>query len=471
MMENRTCPNLLLTKRAGIIGRSGIAEHAFPLPCSLVSLCQAEILSFLETNNYNSRIVKDLCKYVPEELLEPIFEKLIDTKKINDIVLMIYLSPSRHKLLINKVTNIRNSIFKLIGYNCPNLTDLNLSDCFQISNSVIRTILIGCPLLQSITLDRCQRITDSAFDITSTPFVTFHGILSLKMISLQGNPQITGEIIIILKKNCRQLQYLNLSQCKHIKNNELINLFHLTDLKSLNLSFIDNVDDETFYSLSQTTLSSNDSSSSLTSALKNDLTLPVVSLRSASSSSLFSLSSLALQSLNLCKCSITDEAIKHFATLSNLLELRLTWCTGITDKGVILLTKYCESLQILDLTSCTITDLVFPFLGRLCRKSLKELDLSWCMEVSNKGLRYLLPSYVTDYEDEETENCVMEEVYGTLSSHLEKLTLVWCSQINDESIEILANLPSLRFLALNGCTDVSSDAVDVFRQTGVEVVL
>lgn len=89
---------------------------------------------------------------------------------------------------------------------------LDLSNCFQVGNSVVRAILQGCPVLENIRLDRCHRVTDSAFDFSESPFEFLRGCLSLEAISLQGCPQITGEIITTLNKNCRRLNYLNLSQ-------------------------------------------------------------------------------------------------------------------------------------------------------------------------------------------------------------------------------------------------------------------
>lgn len=442
---------------------------------TLVSLCQQEILNLLERNAYNSRMVKDLCKYIPEELLEPIFEKLIESKKINDIVLMIYLSPNRYKLMINNVHTIRNSIFKLIGFNCPNLLSLDLSDCIQISNSVIRTILTGCPQLECFKLDRCQRITDAAFDLSSTPFQSFVSCLSLRCISLQGCPQITGEVVSIFNKNYRSLIYLNVSQCKHMRSNEMMNVFNHRQLLILNLSFIDVVTDETFSLLPiMTTPPSNEKTANHRS------TSPLIQKLSAARSTSTSASSpfnsqdntvSPLQVLNLCKCRITDNAIAHFVSFQQLKEVRLPWCTNITDHGMMMLVEYCDQIQILDVTSCSITDVGVRYIGKLAKKQLRELDLSWCMEVTNHGLRYLLPAYGD--EEDDVDDCYYAVGNGSdemITSHLEKLSLIWCSQVNNESLEILSNLPALKFLALSGCYDVTSEAVNVLRESGIDIL-
>lgn len=80
------------------------------------------------------------------------------------------------------------------------------------SNSVVRAVLQGCPLLQDLCLDQCHRITHAAFDLNQSPFQCLVGCLSMESLSLQGCPQITGDIIGTLNKNCRQLNSLNISQ-------------------------------------------------------------------------------------------------------------------------------------------------------------------------------------------------------------------------------------------------------------------
>jgi F-box/leucine-rich repeat protein 2/20 len=443
---------------------------------TLAKLCQQRLITQLEENCFNSKMVKDFCKYIPEELLEPIIEKLIENKKINDMILMIYLSPNRSRLPMNNLINIRNSIFKLIGYNCPHLKYLDLSDCIQISNSVIRVVLTGCPALETIKLDRCHRITDAAFDFSSIPFTSFVSCFSLECISLQECPQITGEVVYTLNKNCRALVYLSLSQCKHMKSNDLQYLFQHQHLKILNLSFIDSVTDETFRLLPKAVSTIVSSSSS-----------PSLSSRPIPPPATPSIQPSPLQILNLCKCSISDKAMESFVSFSQLIELRLSWCTNITDQGIQFLVSYCSQLQYLDLTSCSITNKALAYLGKLCQKHLKELDLSWCMEINNDGLRYLLPMYSNKNEHEEqpemseegnnraryTPHCKYDssDDCDLFPTYLERLHLVWCSQINNESLEILSNIPSLKYLAINGCNEVTAEAGEVLKRTGVEIIV
>eukprot|EP01036_Dinobryon_divergens_P028249 gene28249-37165_t len=234
----------------------------FTVP-TLTELCQATIIKMLEdisiaattsasststsiataakSSSMRNRLIHDLCKYLPDNLLEPIVTVLLSMLEhglITDVVLLSFLVPDRRVLKLNQAVKIRKSIFKQIGMNCPNLARLDLSNCWQVSNSVIRSILQGCPVLEDIVLNNCYKVTDAAFDFSESPFQALVGCLSLEAISLQGCPQITGEIITTLNKNCKRLKYLNLSQCKNVKSPEIQTIFSHNQLQCLNLAFI-----------------------------------------------------------------------------------------------------------------------------------------------------------------------------------------------------------------------------------------
>jgi hypothetical protein len=180
-----------------------------------LSLCQIADLIMAEGNV--QKAIKEFCRVVPSHLLVPMFDILQEKGiVINDVTLLLSLVPNRTKLVLPASLHIRNSTLKQIGTNCPNLRYLDLSDCVQVSNPVVRIVLQGCPELADLKLDRCHRVTDTAFDMTESPFEALVGCLSLKSISLQGCPQITGEVVTTLNKLCGRLKYLNLSQVSSI---------------------------------------------------------------------------------------------------------------------------------------------------------------------------------------------------------------------------------------------------------------
>jgi hypothetical protein len=317
---------------------------------TLVSICHDKIIKILEQTKFYGKHVNDLCKYVPTHLLEPIFTILIEKGIITDTSLLAYLIPNRTTLKLHKLKHIRNSIFKQIGFNCPYLLLLDLSDCLQVSNSVIRIILQNCHILSELYLNRCHRITDQAFDFLESPFYHLLGCLSLELISLQGCPQITGDIIKTLNKYCRKLKYLNLSQCKNVISSHIQHIFEHNQLQILNLAYIDDISDEAFILLPSLL-----SQSSLSPTSKS--TKSWQSLITTTSSS-------SLLKLNLCRSKITDISIYHMIHLNELIEIRLQYCYGITDVGILALTKNCPKLKLIDLTSCAITDQSLLSIGK-----------------------------------------------------------------------------------------------------------
>ena len=81
-------------------------------------------MELLEKSEFHGRLVNDLCKYVPDYLLEPMFRVLLEKGVVTDTALLAYLVPNRLSLKINQARSIRNATFRQIGLNCPNLVSI-----------------------------------------------------------------------------------------------------------------------------------------------------------------------------------------------------------------------------------------------------------------------------------------------------------------------------------------------------------
>ena len=112
---------------------------------SLVTICQDRLVSNLKESKFNGVVLKELFNYVPDYLLEPIFEKLLETGTITESALLAFLTPSRFKLKINQASGIRKSIFKIIGLNCPNLVSKSFRHIYNLHH-----ILTGGYLFMNI---------------------------------------------------------------------------------------------------------------------------------------------------------------------------------------------------------------------------------------------------------------------------------------------------------------------------------
>jgi anti-anti-sigma regulatory factor len=397
---------------------------------SLVVLCQRNLFAILRQLKFSARAINHLCKHVPEFLLEPILEEmlLLDERVITETALLAFLVPARRKLHLLNYPTLRNSTLKQIGFHCPNMLCLNMSGCSQVSNAVIRSILQGCPHLEELRVDQCLRITDAAFDAMQSPFHSLLGCASLKVISLQGCPQITGHIVSFLNKMCRQLQVLNLAQCKQIENPSIKHVFEHRQLKSLNLRFVNTLDDSVF------------------SHLVHNLDL----VEGVSAGS-------PLERLDVGSSQITDSSMGRLCSLTRLIDIKMPWCQLITDVGIDRLASSCPLLQSVDIKSCQITDVALAAVVTKCR-FLKNLDVSWCNSISDSGLQSLVVS---------GRGC-----RGGRKA-LEKLSVVWCTLLTDVGVSALlaSELASLRFLDLTGCNAVSTGCVQQLRQERVAMTV
>jgi len=93
-------------------------------------------------------------------------------------------------------------------------------------------------------------------------------------------------------------------------------------------------------------------------------------------------------------------SMRNFANVSDyvlrniphcLSELDLGGCTGISDKGLCALVERCARLTSLSLNRTLITDLSLTALGLSdCRASLRELNLSTCVNITDEGIQDFL---------------------------------------------------------------------------------
>jgi Leucine Rich repeat len=292
-------------------------------------------------------------------------------------------------------------------------------------------VLQGCPVLQDLRLDRCHRVTDAAFDVNQSPFQPLIGLLSLRTISLQGCPQLTGSIVVTLNKSCVRLKYLNISQvtsrtiyhstfsgnllkfeqlylirtictiykfqCNQMELSAIQQLFDHNRLRHLNLSFVDEMTDDAFLNLPDYRAPSRILSPDMqkfTVRVASDSLAPTAAtgeeaahysqskrMRTVSRHS-------ALQVLHLAKSRITDKGMFKMAFFPDLREVHLQWCSSITDAGITALVANCSQLEVVDLKSCSITDISLGLLGRES-KQLRHLDVSWCSNITDRGIQSL----------------------------------------------------------------------------------
>lgn len=293
----------------------------------------------------------------------------------------------------------------------------------------------------------------------------------------------TGQVVSTLNKICHNLTHLNLSQCKQVQSPAIQTIFDHCRLKTLNLGFIDAVDDEVFLLLPCTTNRSAYYTPSVfhclttMDAASNSLSTALASHQSAFQPTHPVNGLSPLESLNLCKSKVTDKSMFRTSALRSLKEISLQWCVGISDQGIDALTTNCPSLTSMDLRSCQITDESIGFIARKCTQ-LTALDISWCNGITDSGILKLIPSCDWSEELASTRIAVGSWSNSTdmtthtrtaIGTNLRYLSAVWCSQLTNLSIVQLSRLPELRQVEVAGCSSIDNSSIESLRVRGIIV--
>ncbi|GCB62325.1 hypothetical protein scyTo_0014477, partial [Scyliorhinus torazame] len=338
------------------------------------------------------------------------------------------------------------------------LRELNLSNLRYLSDLIFNRLTECTPKLQMLALAACPIAFE--FDpyrgtkvYNSTGMLRLNSILSLlckqaatlKCLNfsrtsitseaIQSVVQVTGlHLEVLLLRHCKDLTddavcaicmcqpgltTLDLTGCAELTNRSVSAITGLSYLEHLFLGKIRLLTDN---------------------GLKNLSTIPT------------------LQTLDLSECYQVSglELVKGFVlpqARASLVSLNFSCCTMVKDSCVFSMgTILCESLQVLDLTSCVyITDFSVCVITNYL-KGLTTLRLGWCKEITDKGLLGLNIA---------NDNCQlgMKEIRF---QELKTLSLNMVCEITDESvISIAAHCRSLEGLALNHCSHLTDQGMIV----------
>ncbi len=151
-----------------------------------------------------------------------------------------------HSIYCNESYSSENFIcdhsIRSLAINCPNLSEVNFSNCHNITDIAIKALASGCPNLSKIDLSYCSKITDigikelaigcpnlSKINLLTTGIcvdgceITDMGIKALangcpnlSEVNLFSRREITDVAIEVLASGCPNLSEVNLSNCHNI---------------------------------------------------------------------------------------------------------------------------------------------------------------------------------------------------------------------------------------------------------------
>jgi hypothetical protein len=159
---------------------------------------------------------------------------------------------------------------------------------------------------------------------------------------------------------------------------------------------------------------------------------------------------------------LTDQALRAVSSLASLTFLDLSWCVNITDMGVRAVVSSCTALKSLNLRSCIkVTDEgVRAVVSSL--PALTFLDLTNCYKVTDEGVRAVASS-CTALESLSLWSCfkVTDEGVRAVSSctTLKTLSLYVCLKVTDEGVKAVSSCTALTALNLRACIQVTDVGV------------
>jgi len=248
---------------------------------------------------------------------------------------------------------------------CPNLTNLNLKWCRGVTDRGIGQIVRACSRLQSLFLDGTNVSNTGLASIaahgknlwflslaSAQGIITDEGLQALSEgcpnlghLNLQGVKNISAKGLKLILQNSKKLYNLNLSKVSLTQNDLTALIPFFRNLRALDISEIDINLDEAAGLIAQ-------HCKNLRTFNAEKCLLTDLGLRS--------LEPLArkLSRVNLSSTNVGDQGLSAFlGKTSNLIELRLGWCSNLTPNCLeSLANANLNCLEILDLGSIEIGD-------------------------------------------------------------------------------------------------------------------
>ncbi|KAL5701063.1 hypothetical protein ACHQM5_026442 [Ranunculus cassubicifolius] len=354
------------------------------------------------------------------------------------------LNRNLRKLVLRRATGLRSVSLELLVKSFPCLEEIDLSYCWRFGDREAYA-LSNAKCLRDLKLVKCLDVTDVGLAAIAV------GCVKLEKLNLKWCMEITDLGIELLSKKCTNLKSLDISYLK-VTNRSLDSISALRKLESLSMVACSNIDDEGLHflknanaALQSIDISRCDSvtSSGLTTVAKAHNTLEQISasycfseLPTTFLSNLMELKSLRMLKLDGARVSSLNLlAIGNNCT--NLVEVGLGKCAGVTDEGIMELVSRHGNLSSLDLTCCSlITDAALTSIAKYCKK-LTCIKLESCDLITKKGLDQL----------------------GSSCSLLEEVDLTDCSGVDDDGLKSLSRCSELLRLKLGLCLNISDKGV------------
>ncbi|KAL9320236.1 hypothetical protein ACSQ67_012075 [Phaseolus vulgaris] len=373
------------------------------------------------------------------------------------------------------------------------LRELSMDKCLGVTDIGLAKIAVGCEKLERLSLKWCLEISDMGIDllckkcldlkfldvsylkVTGESLRSIASLSKLEVFVMVGCSLVDDVGLRFLEKGCPLLKAIDVSRCDCVSSSGLISVISgHGDLEQLDAG----------YCLSEL-------SAPLVKCLENLKQLRIIRIDGVRVSD-FILQTIgtnckSLVELGLSKCvGVTNKGIIQLLPgCGNLKVLDLTCCRFISDAAISTIGDYCPDLVCLKLESCDmVTEKCLYQLGLNC-SLLEELDLTDCSGVDDIALRYLsrcselvrlklglctnisdiglahIACNCTNMTELDLYRCVRigDDGLAALTSgckRLTKLNMSYCNRITDRGMEYISHLGELSDLELRGLSNITS---------------
>ncbi|XP_041460659.1 F-box/LRR-repeat protein 14-like [Lytechinus pictus] len=302
-------------------------------------------------------------------------------------------------------------------------------------------VMQGMPNIQSLNLSGCYNLTDVGFSHAFSKEIPTLTVLNLSLCK-----QITDNSLWRIAQYLKQLEVLDLAGCSNITNTGLLVIASgLHKLKGLNLRSCRHISD-----------------------------VGIGYLAGVSAEAARGTRDLELLVLQDCQ-KLSDTALMSIAKgLHKLKSLNLSFCCGITDTGMISLSRM-PSLRELNLRSCdNISDIGLAHLAEYGGHFV-TLDASFCDKIGDAALSHISQG-MPNLTNVSLSSChITDEGVGRLVRSLHNMTTLnigQCVRVTDKGLALIAeHLKELKCIDLYGCTMITTVGLERIMQLPCLTVL
>ncbi|RLM58006.1 hypothetical protein C2845_PM18G12310 [Panicum miliaceum] len=274
------------------------------------------------------------------------------------------------ELVMDKCLGVTDVGLAKVAVGCPGLRRLSVKWCREISDIGIELLAKKCPDLRSIDISYLKVSNESLRSLST--------LKKLEDIAIVGCLFIDDDGLQMLSAG-NSLQSIDVSRCHHVTSQGLALLID-------SQRFIQKINaGHSLHEIETCFLSKLSTIGETLTVLRLDgLEIFVSNLQAIADSC------KNLVEIGLSKCNgVTDDALQHLTSCSELQILKLGLCSSISDKGLVYIGSNCAKLVELDLYRCSaITDEGLAALVRGCKK-IRMLNLRYCTQITDAGLKHL----------------------------------------------------------------------------------